>query len=52
LLGNLIREIEIYLPKSFDYLKALDLESDLKRAINNNTTGFNQINDQLNIKIT
>jgi len=38
MLGNLIKEIETYLPKSFDYLKALDLESDLKRAINNNNT--------------
>jgi len=40
-LSSLIREIEIYLPKSFDYLKALDLESDLKRAINNKNSGGN-----------
>ncbi|CDW84443.1 UNKNOWN [Stylonychia lemnae] len=52
MLGNLIREIEVYLPKSFDYLKALDLESDLKRAINNTPTGATQINEQLNFKIT
>lgn len=32
-LKKVIKGIETYMPKSFDYLMALDLESDLRRTI-------------------
>lgn len=32
-LKKVIKGVETYMPKSFDYLMALDLETDLKRSI-------------------
>eukprot|EP00347_Sterkiella_histriomuscorum_P010050 403338878 len=49
-LNKLIEEIEVYMPKSFDYLKALDLQNDLKRSIN--MKGPLVLNESLNSRIT
>jgi hypothetical protein len=34
-LRKIIKGVETYMPKSFDYLMALDLETDLKKTLAN-----------------